>query len=435
MDYRNQKFTGYWFVPDQNKKWYGTLSFSDKNNIYLDFVLTNEEIKDKAPQVLSQLNNINNQTKIPIICGYVKSHNANKDISFTLSQLELINIKRSGLFKITLEAEHALTYNHFNSLQNPFIKSVMLKFDGFDKWIDKNGFDVTEDNKNDKPTTAVGFQQPEAINLIDNEELNAYFYFRATYPAFLVRGPIATIEQSLYLNLEFKEYQAIETVVSHNEKIQNFFTFLFYTPTARIDCQIRLTKDKNATDLDLIYPEIAPDYSNIISHGMYMFYYTDYEEKFPEMFRNWIDLYKLYEPALDQFFDNQYYNNGHVVSKFVSILSIIEIYYHRKFETDKPLAEKLKEIIQLLASINTELFNYETEFLTETVKIRRYFVHGADTKKNMDAEKFSKEYVSNLVRKLENIFRILILLELGLSEQEIIKLIRRRSWMWGITNT
>lgn len=436
----NTKYTGHWFIPGENpKKWTGTLSFTKDSRILLEFVTTREELKEAAPEVFQQVHHINNQVPIPVINGYAKNNETTNDLGFTLIDLELVAYSQSGLTKLTLEAKYCLNYYQVQDQTKLLFKKLMLKFDGFDVWMDKYGFQV---NSNDDPkvfSTEVRFNQPKPIDLLKNKELQIYFYFRATSPGF-VNGPKAVIEQSVFLNIDFKKSQNLVELEYYIEKIQNFFTLINTYPTQRNYCQTRFYQDKKKPDprigdhtIDFIYKERVPDFSEHINRGSSLFLYSEVENQFPEMIQNWFRVYQLYEPALDQYFDTLYFNQGHVVSRFVNILSVLEIYHTRKFNQGISLKEKLKDLITQFNDVNNAHFSFSDEFVDEVILIRKFYVHGTEVKTKLTDQMQRKENITKLLRSLENIFRIHLLLELGLNETELSKMIGRKPWQWGIS--
>src|SRR5690606_40760622 len=56
-------------------------------------------------------------------------------------------------------------------------------------------------------------------------------------------------------------------------------------------------------------------------------------------------------------------NQGHSVSRFVNILSVLEIYHSRKFNSKISLKEKIKDLISQFTAINDKHFNFSDEFV------------------------------------------------------------------------
>lgn len=128
-----------------------------------------------------------------------------------------------------------------------------------------------------------------------------------------------------------------------------------------------------------------------------------------------------------------YFNQGHAVSRFVNILSVLEIYHTRKFNQGINLKEKIKDLILQFSIINNQHFNFSDDFVDEVILIRKFYVHGTEVKTKFTDDMQKKENITKHVRSLENIFRIHLLLELGLKEETLSKMIERKPWQWGIS--
>ncbi len=442
-----QTYTGYWFIPDNNRnKWSGTLTITHESRILLEFIITREELIKAAPEVFQQIQNINNQLPIRLVNGYAKNQATKKDFDFTLIDLELISYSESGLIVLTLEAKYCLNHYQIQNQNHLLFTNLMLKLDGFDDWMNKFGFNVNNEHDPKKFSTEIIFSPPKPIRLIENKDLNIYFFFRAKSPGF-VNGPKAEMEQSVYLNIEYKKAQNIEVLVNQIEKIQNLFTLINNYPTQRSHCQTKMKHDKRNTipnigdrEIDFIYRELVPDFSSHINRQSALFSFTNVEKQFPEIFQNWIRVYEIYEPALDQYFDTLYFNQGHIVSRFVNISSVLEIFFYRKNkkivkQKDKIFLKNiLNSLISELSLINERHFNLTNEFIEELIIIRRYYVHGTEIKTKPIDSIDQKKKISKYIRSLENIFRIHLLIELGLSQEEISKMIQRKPWQWGKLN-
>jgi hypothetical protein len=134
--------------------------------------------------------------------------------------------------------------------------------------------------------------------------------------------------------------------------------------------------------------------------------------------------YDTFGSALNQYFDVFHRKNSHTVSIFTSLLSIIEIYFFRKYNNDPSLNIKLDKLIELNKDVIELFIDEPFEYSKKIVAIRRYYIHGKG--------EFSKENLNTITYQLENIFRVILLSEIGFSEDEIIKMINKAPWYWSI---
>ena len=61
-----------------------------------------------------------------------------------------------------------------------------------------------------------------------------------------------------------------------------------------------------------------------------------------------------------------------------------------------------------------------------------YFVHGK-TSEHFHEENTSERSMFKFSIQLENIFKVYVLSELGITDEEITKMITRQPWKWGIS--
>lgn len=437
-----KSYTGIWQIPRKDTKpqiWSGMLSIYEDNRIELEFVSKDEDIKICAPEIFAQLKSINTQKPIPLIVGQAKCNESGKDMSFSLIDSLLSGYQRSGLTSIKLEAKYCFDKYQVRDPAQLKFRLLMLKLEGFDEWMDMNGFNVKPEHEETAFQVSVSYKQPDRIVLIKNESFECYFYFRAKAPGFFVSGNRAEIEQSLFLNVEFSSTQTPQEIVMFSERIQNYFTLLFFYPARRLESSLRYSKEVpdfevnlGNQDIDFFYDESLVVFSNKSKRINFPITYSQIENKMPTYFKTWLDLYDVYDHALEQYFDTIYFNRGHLVSRFVSFLSVLEIFCERKYpEKFKYLKDKLKELKKMIGEPISDKINFDAHRIHVIIDIRKFYVHGNKT--ILNDSKLSPLYlIEQNVRTLDNVFRILLFKEIGFEDAEIVKMIESRPWLWGL---
>jgi hypothetical protein len=435
-------FSGKWHVPNEEENeiqsFSGILRINENGALTLEFTLERDEPGKMIPGLAHNLGQINNQVPLPLIVGYAKDLTTNNDVGFSLYDLEIIGYTRSGLTHVTLEATYASTILQFKKTEGLKFQSSMMKFEGMDEWLDKNGFEFKSHDETKQYKTSVEFTQPEPIDIIKSKSEQVYFYFRASSPLFANTNRV-TIDQSIFVNWENKDPKSISELVAFSECLQNFFSFISTYPARRLQHEIRLLKGKynpkksnGYLNLDFYYKDRAIQFSDHAKKCDFLFTYSTFGDQSKEILANWISTYENYTIAFDQYFDMKYNRNLHVTSRLTTMTSIIEIMYVKIFNKDpRNLTLKLNNLIEAKKELFNSLPVSKDNMVNQIVAVRKYFVHGT-TSEHFQDENTSERSMIKFSVQLENIFRIYILSELGISDAEIKKMINRQPWKWGI---
>lgn len=435
-------FSGKWHVPNEqeneSQSFSGILRISENGVITLEFTLGRDEPEKLIPGLEQNLRQINNQAPIPLIVGYAKDLETNNDVGFSLYHLEIVGYTRSGLTHVTLEARYASTILQFKKTEGLKFQSSMMKFEGMDEWLDKNGFEIKSHDDTKQYKTTVEFTQPKPIDIIKTKSEQVYFYFRASSPMFANTNRV-TIDQSIFLNWENKDPKSINELIAFSDRLQNFFSFISTYPARRLQHEIRLLKGKynpkksnGYLNLDLYYKDRAIQFKDHAKKSDFLFTYSTFGDQSKEILANWISIYEKYTIAFDQYFDMKYNKNLHLTSRLTTMTSILEIVYVKIFDKDpRNLALKLNNLIGAKKELFSSLPISKDNMVEQIVAVRKYFVHGT-TSDHFVEENTSERSMLKFSIQLENIFKIFILSELGISDDDISKMITRQPWKWGV---
>jgi hypothetical protein len=319
----------------------------------------------------------------------------------------------------------------------------MLKIEGMDSWLDINGFEIKQSRHSKMFATNIKFTQPKPVDVLKTENEHIYFYFRAKSPMFAYSNEVA-IKQSIYLNWETETPHSLNESAVFVEKIQNFFTFISFGSRRRLGHELRMFKGKyNAkkpgtyTDHEVFYTEKFSNTTEDFDQEQldFLFKYTSFQERSLQMIVKWLEVYEKYKIAFDQYFDMQYASSSHHTSKLITLTSILEILYVKYFNEDpRDLARKLNNLIQAKLIVFDLLPISRNNLIEQIVAVRKYFVHGNQARQHFDLNNTTSAKLISINRQLENIFRIYILSELGITDQEIAEFINRKTWLWGVNS-
>jgi hypothetical protein len=187
-------------------------------------------------------------------------------------------------------------------------------------------------------------------------------------------------------------------------------------------------------DVNFFYDESLIVFSDKSRRINFPITYTQIESKMPTYFKTWLDLYDVYDHALEQYFDTIYFNRGHLVSRFVSFLSVLEIFCERKCPDQfKHLKDKLKFLRNWIGEAISDQLNFDAHKIHVIVGIRKFYVHGNTTILN-ENKSTPNELIEQNSRTLDNVIRVLLFKEIGFEDDEIVKMIKSRPWLWGLNN-
>lgn len=436
-----KNFSGKWHLPNdqenETQSFSGILRISENGVLTLEFTLERDEPDKVIPGIEQSLRQINNQVPIPLIIGYAKDLGTNNDIGFSLYDLEIIGYTSSGLTHVTLEVRYATTILQFKKTEGLQFQSSMMKFEGMDEWLDKNGFEIKSHDDTKQYKTTVEFTQPKPIDILKTKSEQVYFYFRASSPMFVNTNRV-TIDQSIFVNWENEEPKSLGELVSYSDRLQNFFSFISTYPARRIRHQIRLLRGKydeekhnGFIDLEFYYKDRANQFRDHSKKSDLLFTYSTFGDQSKEILANWISIYDKFTIAFDQYFDMKYNQNLHVTSRLITLTSILEIVYIRLFDKDPNLATKLNYFVTNKVDVFGSLPISKGNMVEQIVAVRRYFVHGK-TSVHFSEENITERSMIKFSIQLENVFRIYILSELGISDTDITKIINNQPWKWGV---
>lgn len=442
-----KKYAGVWHFPKKDKtetkakSYPGLLTISELGKILLEFTLPRTVIEEELTEINQNIYRINSQIPIPIIHAKVKNSESLNEVDFTLTDLVMVAYSQSGLTRIVLEAAHAIT--NFNPCSgNPLIfQTTMVKIEGMDSWLNINGFDIKSSRHSKKFATNIKFTQPKPFDIVKTENEHLYFYFRATSPMFAYSNEV-TIKQSIYLNWETETLHTLNESAAFAEKIQNFFTFISFGSRKRLGHELRMLKEKYNSKKPGTYLNHEVFYSEKFSNTTenfdqerfdFLFKYTSFEERSLLIIAKWLEIYEKYKIAFDQYFDMKYAASSHHTSSLITLTSVLEILYVKYFNDDpRDLARKLNNLIQAKSTVFDLLPISRNNLIEQIVTVRKYFVHGNQARQHFDLNNTTSTNLILINRQLENVFRVYILSELGITDQEIMGFINRKTWLWGV---
>ena len=400
--------SGYFWLPsDEENKLYGTLKVEDGGKIELEVLGSfNKSLKDYA----------NDDREIERIVGETEHGYVTLEKCFAITSNFRVG---RGISKNRIHV--SILYNKVMYEEDEIILFDTFSFsvDGLNEWL--NIRKIKTDTLSN--TYLIKHKEIENIeyNLVENIKLE--FQIRVTTH---MAHYESSMKQSSRIKLISKEKKPLKYFSEFANKIVKFLSFA-------IDERINI-KDIKVTNSDIFrecndkkYPIKIEVYSQIMhffkdtfeikSHTM-LFKYTDIQESFEEKINNWINSYRIIEPALNLFFSVRYSPSQYVESEFLSLAQALETYHRQLYKTEMNLQKRLEEIINPLHEyIDSDEVR---EKLIENIKVtRNYYTHYDDRLINRATP---CEELSHLSKKMEGILQLSFLEKIGFDEVEIRKI-------------
>ena len=443
------KRSGYFWLPlASEKKIPGTLKIFDGGKIELEVVGLFDET------VGGQNSAISNSGEFERIVGNIEKHG--------LVTLDECFYKHwhpfsDGISKSLLHVSKALFGIAYDDKDPLLFNTLKFSVEGIDEWVGLSGINV--DHQSEKPTATIKYSPLEEVSLNLNNGMKLLFTFSWTLPGF-PHITEAKITQKTYFKLVSQHERPLEDFISIAHKLTTFLCFAIDN-TVCIN-PIRATSNTTCRNIDTGEPEPAPPISlyyeslpytkevpKVDWHHM-LFRYQAVKANAEKAINNWLKAYDKFEPALNLYFGVTTGGLRYLDAKVLALAQGLESYHRRtsdetrmdksKFESlrktldalcpeghRKWLSEKLKygnelslrQRLQRIVEPLKEFIgdkNQQDKLIGSIVDTRNYLTHYDESLK---AKAACGEKLIRLYRKMEAIFQLRLLQELGFPQTEI----------------
>lgn len=324
-------YLGWWCLDERSKldnckSYPGELRVSSNSRITLKLMGEPKEIK-------GNIFRINEQENHPIIIGYAKNTNTNKDHTFTLINSTVSGYRSSGLTEVELTASQLLIDHQIESLKDFKVGYLSLHIRFLEEWVGQSGFKRRRPNSSEEYQVNLEYVKPKSIPLSTNDKFRIDVKFAATAPLFPLLKNVTISERALIV-IEFKRRQKISYVLDLIEKIENFFTFAIGEPVPIDSIEMKLhsykqMKRKKIGDeakFQLIRKENKRYTSrNSIKERQMLIPLRIMAEKCPKLISLWMDSYDQYKHALNLYFGKIYSKSQYEENGFLDIVYSLEV--------------------------------------------------------------------------------------------------------------
>ena len=401
-----------------------------------------------------QISAISDSGEFERIVGNIEKHGlVTLDECFYKNQL----ISSGGISKALLHVSKALLGLAYDDREPLSFNAFQFSVEGIDEWVGLSGINVKY--QSEKPTAIIKYSPLEDVSLNLNIGMKLLITYSWTLPGF-PHIKEAKITQKTYFKLVSEQDRPLEDFISIVHKLTTFLCFAIDN-TVCIN-PIKATSNTTCRNLDTGEPEPAPPISlyyeslpytkevpKVDWHHM-LFRYPEVQAKAEEMINNWLQAYDKIEPALNLYFGVTTGGLRYLDAKVLALAQGLESYHRRtsdetrmpnsdfkrliqtlrnlcpmehrtwlseklKYGNELSLRQRLHQIVEPLKEFTGDK-NQRDKLIGSIVDTRNYLTHYDESLKSRAA---SGDKLIRLYRKMEAIFQLRLLQELGFTQTEI----------------
>lgn len=438
------KKAGYFWLPDKNdKKIPGTLTIRDGGDVELEVV----GLFDESVEAL------NGKDDLSRIVGHVE-----KDGLVTLESCfyKQKNIAFGGIAKSLICVNKVLSGVAYEKDEKVTFNAVSFLVEGLNEWVGITGISVSYGS--DYRTATIDYTPQDEIvyNLTDGFKLHIFFGY--TLPG-LPNTTEAKITQQAYFKLSSEEAKDLPAFINILHQITYLLCFAVDATVAISDVSATSNEimmeatdgKKRPVNIKIYYPSLpfSENLPKIDIHRM-LFRFGDIRKNAEAIFNNWLNAYSTIRPALGLYFSAVTGTHKYLDGRFLALAQGLETYHrrtssetlmergkfrrlvatllclcpkeHRKWLRGRlyhgneiNLGQRIKKIIEPYRSYLGKS-KQRNKLIRGVVSTRNYLTHYS--------EELEKESVKGvdlwvLCQKIEAIFQLHLLQQLGFTESEI----------------
>lgn len=440
----------FWLPSAPEKKIPGTLNISDGGKIELEVVGLFDETAG------GQNSAISDSGEFERIIGNIEKHElVTLDGCFYKHWHPFSN----GISKSLLHVSKALLGIAYDDKDPLLFNTLKFSVEGIDEWVGLSGIKVEHETIQEKVSATIQYSPLEEVSLNLNNGMKLLITFSWTLPGF-PHITEAKITQKTYFTLVSQQERPLEDFISIAHKLTTFLCFAIdktvcinpITATSNTSCRnIDTGESEPAPPISLYYESLpyTKEAPTVYQHHM-LFRYQEIKANAEQIINNWLQAYDKIEPALNLYFGVTTGGLLYLDAKVLALAHGLESYHRRTSDEtrmDKSNFESLGETLKAQCPEKYQEWLYEKleygnelnlrqrikriiepfkEFIGNAdqrdkligsiANTRNYLTHYDESLKTRAA---SGEKLIHLYLKMEAIFQLCILQELGFTQTEI----------------
>ena len=443
------KKAGYFWLPNKpDKKIPGTLIVSDGGSIELEVVgLFDDSIKA-----------LNGEDDLKRIIGHIEKDGLvtledcfyrTKSISFGGISKSLVHVSKV-LSGVAYEQDELVLFNTFS-----------FSIEGLDEWLGISGISIAYTENYRAATISYNPQEEIVFQLDGGFKLHIFFGYTLPIASSFTE---AKITQKAYLKLSSEKERELSKFIEVTYKITNLLCFAIDATvslnnvSATSDTIIREVSEGKTrpVPIKIYYPSLpfSKDIPKIHSHTM-LFTFGQIKGDIERILNNWLGAYEVIEPALGLYFSATTGTHKYLDGKFLALVQGLET-YHRRTSEEKLMDEKVfrglvakmiclcpkdkrawlkgrllhgneinlgKRIKRIIEPFKDLIGNSKerNKLIRNIVDTRNYLTHYSN---NLQSKAVEAKDFWVLCQKMEAIFQLHFLKELGFTHEEIYMILK-----------
>ena len=367
-------------------------------------------------------------------------------------------ISSGGISKALLHVSKALLRVAYDDKEPLLFNTFQFSVEGIDEWVGLSGIKVEHETIQEKVSATIQYSPLEEVSLNLNNGMKLLITFSWTLPG-IPHTTEAKITQKTYFKLVSQQERPLTDFISVTHKLTTFLCFAI-DKTVSID-SVEATLNTLTQDLgngktcpvfiSLYYSSLpyTKDEPEIYPYHM-LLRYQQIETNAEQIINDWVQAYDKIEPALNLYFGVTTGGLRYLDAKVLAMANGLEIYHRRTSDEtrmDKSNFESLGETLKAQCPEKYQEWLYEKleygnelnlrqrikriiepfkEFIGNAkqrdkligsiVNTRNYLTHYDDSSKSKAA---SGDELVRLYHRMEAIFQLCILQEMGFTQTEI----------------
>jgi len=411
-----------WWLPENSGKQevYGELHYEPNGK----FIAILEDSLFGTKNIHESDHNIS----LPLVYGMDKDMQCISLVNVIASEFG-----RTGWITMELYPEYVLIGKgrHF-AVENMGVMNFNFCLNGFGSFFRGYKNRLVPDHSADEKLS-FHYSQPKAIEIIDDEEKNIYFYFSHQYSGLneIATGSF-TFKERIYLNISWRTPKHLNEFVKQLKFYSDFFRF-FSQEILSLD-HVNLFVQGEEDDkpgFRFIYKQHSDFVGKTPSSFHALLSYKEIQDDLSAIMKNWIEQRDFVMGGLSLYMQTMYARFHTPAQLFLNLVFAIETFHKTFFSNKTYLSDRLLELISQNETILQHYDLDKQEFAEKVNKQRNYLAHNHSLE---DHSLISVDEYKPINTFLKMIFELSFLRQIGVSETLLEKMIKRNDHYETVAN-
>ena len=437
----NIEYTGYWYLPnDEKNQLFGTLQIDGNNKLRLELC-----------GVWGSLKKLHNYENIMVINGFTKS---GKKITLFECSVESLTLSNPGIPSVNYNPVYMIIGEHFKCINDIKINSVSSRYTDLSKWIRIAPFKREIQDTEKEFVLKYKLPEPRVYKLKDyTMKVN----FKANMDGNFLKE--CTIYQKISIIFEDLREKSIESTLNLVYDFSKFLTLCIGQKVNPYDVEA-VTENGNQILITWNGMRLNEDSEKTLNNILIPYQFI--QDKFQECLENWYDKSEKLSPIIDYVVE-AYENVFYIPMSFLKIIQAFEAFSRRmrnnckidlvahenrinyifdridnddykewlnlrlKHSNEPSLNNRIQQLFGELDFIINMSGKEKKRISNKITLTRNYYTHFDESNKE---NKMGREEIYLVTKYILLGLRVLIMMELGLDKQFIRIQIDKANELW-----